>query len=290
MGERSGSVRRAGFDCTPALSLCILQTSRAPLMSKARTKLKAAARADRVPVCSPRALDPALTVQAAQAAVAINPQNAPERQGLGSLLREVAERLTRRIEGLKAAAPGKYEQLPMPQEVLDDDDIMDPQFLGCMTTKYWGAKGVDLTVAFLDNPGDALANRIVEHMMAWSTKAGANVRFRRSTVSPQVRIARASGGYWSYIGTDIKMIPASQQTMNLQGFTMSTPESEFIRVVRHETGHTLGFPHEHTREAIVSQLDAQKTIQYFGRTQGWSPQQVRQQILTPIPESALLDP
>jgi hypothetical protein len=28
--------------------------------------------------------------------------------------------------------------------------------------------------------------------------------------------------------------------MNLDSFTTSTPDSEFYRVVRHETGHTLG--------------------------------------------------
>ena len=40
--------------------------------------------------------------------------------------------------------------------------------------------------------------------------------------------------------------------MNLEAFTMQTPDSEFHRVVRHEAGHTLGFPHEHMRKAIVA--------------------------------------
>ena len=59
------------------------------------------------------------------------------------------------------------------------------------------------------------------------------------------RISRGSEGYWSYLGTDIRLIPRNRPTMNLQGFTMNTSESEYKRVVRHETGHTLGFPHEH---------------------------------------------
>jgi len=69
---------------------------------------------------------------------------------------------------------------------------------------------------------------------------------------------------------------------------MNTPESEFHRVVRHETGHTLGFPHEHMRRELVAKIDAKKAIAYFGRTQGWTEAEVRQQVLTPIEESSLL--
>ena len=69
---------------------------------------------------------------------------------------------------------------------------------------------------------------------------------------------------------------------------MAMPESEFHRVVRHETGHTLGFPHEHMRRALVKKIDAAKAIKYFGKTQGWSPAEVRQQVLTPLEESSLL--
>ena len=63
-----------------------------------------------------------------------------------------------------------------------------------------------------------------------------------------MRISRGGGGYWSYLGTDVLLIPKNRQTINVQGFTMNTPESEYRRVVRHETGHSLGFPHEHMRE------------------------------------------
>ena len=55
-------------------------------------------------------------------------------------------------------------------------------------------------------------------------------------------------------------------TMNLEGFTMRTPESEFLRVVRHEAGHTLGFEHEHMRTQLVQRIDRKKAIAYFRRT------------------------
>ncbi len=169
--------------------------------------------------------------------------------------------------------------------------VLDIQRIGARTTKFWGAKGVHLTVGFLDNPETALKKRILAHMNAWSETA--NVSFTESGPTAQVRIGRykgSQGGYWSYLGTDILSIAPGEPTMNLEGFTMLTPESEFHRVVRHETGHTLGFPHEHMRGALVNLIDKPKAIAYFRRTQGWTSAEVNAQVLTPIEESSLLNP
>lgn len=158
-----------------------------------------------------------------------------------------------------------------------------------VVTKYWGVDGVSLTVGFTDDPPANLRKRILQHMNAWGKTA--NVKFAETKSNPQVRIARAggdNGGYWSYVGTDILHIPKNEQTMNLEAFTMNTPDSEFYRVVRHETGHTLGFPHEHMRKALVDKLDVAKTLAYFESTQRWSEAEVRAQVLTPIEESTLI--
>ncbi len=164
-----------------------------------------------------------------------------------------------------------------------------PLRIAVVTTKYWGIGGTRLTVGFMDNPPADLRKRILLHMNAWG--ATANVKFVETRTGAQVRIAREggeNGGYWSYLGTDILHIPKNQQTMNLEEFSMSTPESEYHRVVRHETGHTLGFPHEHMRKVLVDKIDPAKAIAYFVRTQGWSEEEVRQQVLTPLEESSLL--
>src|SRR4051794_15039200 len=51
-------------------------------------------------------------------------------------------------------------------------------------------------------------------MNAWGLWA--NVQFVESATSPQVRIGRTAGdGFWSYLGTDILQIAASERTMNL---------------------------------------------------------------------------
>jgi len=63
---------------------------------------------------------------------------------------------------------------------------------------------------------------------------------------------------------------------------------EFYRVVRHETGHTLGFPHEHLRAEIVNRIDPAKAIAFFQTTYGWSAQQTTYNVLTAIPNSALI--
>jgi hypothetical protein len=149
--------------------------------------------------------------------------------------------------------------------------------------KRWHTAGVRLTVSFLDNPQADLRVRILSHMNAWAKSA--NVQFIESNSDPQVRIARLDSppeyaGYWSYIGTDILSIPADKPTMNLEGFTMNTPESEFYRVVRHETGHTLGFPHEHMRRELIDKIDPDKAIDFYRKTQGWNPDEVYQQVLT----------
>lgn len=207
-------------------------------------------------VCTPKRLPPSKLVEAARIARAINPINHPP-----------IERLTRVMRGFTPSLAR----------------------IAVLTTKYWGNRGIRLTVGFLDTPPAALRSRILTHMNAWGKTA--NVKFVQSSVSPNVRIARtggADGGYWSYLGTDILTIGKSEPTMNLEAFTMDTPESEFHRVVRHETGHTLGFPHEHMRRQLVKLIDPKKAIALFGKTQGWTPQEVRQQVLTPIEESSLI--
>jgi hypothetical protein len=203
--------------------------------------------------CAIRKLPPEKLIESADKATEINPANAPNTAGL---------------------AP---------------DEMLPRERLAAITSKFWGAGGVRLTVGFLDNPSAELRQRILLHMNAWG--AWANVKFTLSNVNPQVRIARVNtgddAGFWSYLGTDVLTAGPGEPTMNLDSFTMNTPESEYRRVVRHETGHTLGFPHEHRRKAIVDRIDREKAIAFFMASQGWTREEVIQQVLTPFDSSAL---
>jgi hypothetical protein len=207
-------------------------------------------------LCSPRELPKHQWIAAAHTATTHNPANHPQLSRIALAGREFA--------------PTRAE-------------------IAVVTSKYWGGSGVHLSVSFLDSPSVALRKRILEHMNAWASTA--NARFSETTGTGQVRIARAGGkdgGYWSYVGTDIEHIPLDEPTMNLEGFTMNTPEKEYRRVVRHETGHTLGCPHEHMRKAIVDLIDRQRAISYFAATQGWDEQMVIRQVLTPLEEASIM--
>lgn len=201
--------------------------------------------------CTPVGLPEEMQPAAAKLAVEINPANAP--------LVEVAYTLGHEIT---------------------------PEHLAFLTSRLWGKGPLRLAVQFLDNPPAALRAKILHHANRWGQWG--NVKFVESMSAGVIRVNRGDGGYWSYLGTDCLRIPAGQPTMNLQAFTETTPESEFLRVVQHEFGHALGAVHEHARRAEVARLDVAKTIAYFGRTQGWSAAMVRQQVLTPIEEGSLL--
>jgi hypothetical protein len=212
-------------------------------------------------VCLPRFLPRSEWARAAQNAMDVNPENRPP---------DLAE-----------------GQLPVGQE---------GEKLAVDVRRFWGRGGVKLTVGFIDTPDLELRRRIVGHMNAWNQNA--NVTFIESEIDPHVRIARfdasearpGEDGYWSYLGTDILLAEKDQPTMNLEAFTMDTDDAEFFRVVRHEAGHTLGFPHEHMRAAIIERLDRAKVIASFRRSQGWTEQEVIDQILTPLEESWFILP
>jgi hypothetical protein len=202
--------------------------------------------------CTPKSLPPAKAAAAARRAIELNPANA------------VAHRAVLRTPIGRRGGPRR---------------------LTVLVSRKWPVTGVRLTVQFLDNPAQDLRTRIISHMNAWAKTA--NVLFAETRGEGQVRIARldeppAMSGYWSFIGTEILEISKNEPTLNLEAFTMKTPDSEFHRVVRHETGHTLGFEHEHMRVELVSKIDRAKAIAFFDRDQGWTPKEVEAQVLTPL--------
>ena len=147
--------------------------------------------------------------------------------------------------------------------------------------KIWDAQHRTFTVSFIGNNSRELQDRIISHMNAWNKTCG--IKFEHAgTKVGQVRISFGPGGYWSYIGTDIMLVDKREATMNLEAFSMATPESEYKRVVRHETGHTLGFEHEHMRPELVNRIDPSKAYPYFLADQGWDKATVDAQVLTPL--------
>lgn len=195
--------------------------------------------------CVPKRLPEHLRPEAARTAIAINPANRP------------------RLRGLLA------------------EGLIEPQHIALMTSKYWGKGGVKLSVSFLDTTNTTLINKILAYANKWGNWANVSFAYTASKTGA-VRVSLGPGGYWSYLGTDITHIPAGQQTMNLEAFSMSEPDSEFDRVVCHEFGHTCGFPHEHERAEAIALLDKAKTETWFLQNVGWDKQTTDEQVFTPL--------
>jgi len=209
-------------------------------------------------VCRPKSLPLEKLVAAEKRAIEINPENASER-------RMVQRSPIGRIGG--------------------------PRRIAVVIARKWPATGVKLSVSFLDNPSVALRKRIIQHMNAWGTQA--NVLFSETHGVGQVRISRLDSppdmaGYWSYVGTEILEVAEDEPTLNLETFTMRVSDAEFRRVVRHEAGHTLGFDHEHMRSEIVNMIDRKKAFAFFDRDQGWSKEEVEEQVLTPLVKKSIM--
>lgn len=163
--------------------------------------------------------------------------------------------------------------------------VSPPDFLAVLTSKWWHSGGVNLSVQFLDNPPASVRRRILEAANLWNRTA--NVAFSETSGQGQIRITRTPGqGYYSFLGTDILHIPPNQPTMNLDSFSDRTSDAEVIRVVCHEFFHSAGGPHEHARREIIQRLNPAAVIAEFRRSQGWSEEMIRQQILTPLDESS----
>lgn len=209
-------------------------------------------------VCRPKSLPLDKLAAAERRAVEVNPENALER-------RTVARSPIGRRGG--------------------------PRRIAVVIARKWPATGVRLSVSFLDNPSVALRSRIISHMNAWGTQA--NVLFTETEGVGQVRIARLDApedmaGYWSYVGTEILEAKEDEPTFNLDSFTMRVSEAEFRRVVRHEAGHTLGFDHEHMRAEIVNGIDRKKAFAFFDKDQGWSREEIEEQVLTPLAKKSIM--
>ena len=212
-----------------------------------------ASQTDIIP-CTLRSLPLRLLVRAAETATQINPVNAP-------------------AVGPVAALGADFQ-------------LSEPMRIAVLTAKYWGPATRRLTVSFMEPTPADLRARIISHLNGWNRTAG--ISFVATSGVGHVRISRGPGGYYSYLGTDILLIPRNRQTMNLEGFTMNTSEREYRRVVRHEAGHTLGFPHEHMRRALVARIDPAKAYDWFRRTQGWDKATVDAQVLTPLNERSIM--
>lgn len=143
-------------------------------------------------------------------------------------------------------------------------------------TAKW-TNGSTLTVRFMGGT-PAVQQRIMAFAQQWQQYA--NIKFNVvSSGNSDIRIAFNRGGYWSYCGTQARRMGAGEPTMNFEGFNERTSDVEMKRTVLHEFGHALGLLHEHKSPLAKIQWNPQKVYAYFMQTQGWSKEQVDQQVI-----------
>jgi hypothetical protein len=151
-----------------------------------------------------------------------------------------------------------------------DDAVME-------NGKAW-EPGQTLRVWFMDPPKRSVADKCFGIMKEWEQYANINFAPAASQEDSDLRVAFVKGGSYSYLGTDNKNIAKSEHTMNFGWLTEKSEETEYRRVVLHETGHALGLSHEHQHPESRIPWDKDAVIAYYSQ-QGWTAAQTERQVL-----------
>ncbi|KAJ8073581.1 hypothetical protein PM082_011859 [Marasmius tenuissimus] len=188
------------------------------------------------------------------------------------------------------------------------DELFSPSpgvdHLVLLNSAQWKGNGIRLRVAFIDryrrHNSEEVQERIVKHMNRWSEFC--NVYFtlisdcppsRDQIAAAEVRISfsgevlgKRESGTWSGIGNEILGVANRKEpTMMLEGFdriSNTMNDEDFVCSILHETGHTLGFKHEHSRPEFVARRDRRKTYECYWRDERWDKATVDRNVLNPL--------
>lgn len=155
----------------------------------------------------------------------------------------------------------------------------DDPLEGATETRWLWPTGKTITVCFLE--GDPTVHKRIEPIAhEWSQYANITFQFVKGPKA-DIRIGfDAKGGSWSRLGVQSNFFWFwNQPSMNYGWLTPQTEEREYRRVVLHEFGHALALVHEHLSPSATIPWDEQKVLDYFKRTNNWSADQTRAQVL-----------
>lgn len=164
-----------------------------------------------------------------------------------------------------------------PNKRFSRTDHVDLSRMAILTDNKW-QNGQTVTIAFLD--GSVLQKRKTKkYAHYWTDKSRGNANLQLKFVSGKKALIRisfvADSGSWSTIGTDCKLVPDNEPTMNFGWLRNDSDESEWERVVVHEFGHALGCIHEHQNPSGGIKWNKPVVYQYFlGPPNNWTKAEV----------------
>jgi hypothetical protein len=199
---------------------------------------------DPIKVCTDRSLSAEQLVEASRRAIQETPENVPT--------------------VTTTALPGVYT--PQPEEI------------AILTGKKWQT-GRTLRVRFLDGL-PSVQTKVENLARQWSNFANISFEFG-AQANADIRISFSPGGSWSYLGTDVLVIPQNEQTMNFGWLTPSSSDDEISRVTLHEFGHALSAIHEHQSPAANIPWDTQAVYAYYmAPPNSWTKEQIDRNIFS----------
>lgn len=151
----------------------------------------------------------------------------------------------------------------------------DPAEIFSDNRKLWKT-GTVLKVSFLDGER-FIQDKVIQFAKEWENYVNIQFDFGDYKEDAHIRISFKGEGSWSYIGTDC-LLEKNKPTMNYGWFDQNTSDDEYSRVVLHEFGHALGFPHEHQSPVGNIPWDPKKVYEYYSKL-GWDESKVNKNVL-----------
>lgn len=147
--------------------------------------------------------------------------------------------------------------------------------------------GQQLRVRFLDGT-QTMRDTVAAIAKTWEDHANITFDFgdfAEAEIRISFHLTGNDSGYWSVLGKTSMTFDQSLASMSLSnGWDDDFMTGQIVRVRRtvlHEFGHALGLLHEHQSPAADIPWDVEKVYAWYAANQGWSKNEVDQQVLDP---------